>query len=503
MKNLIYGKNILTNIVSIEVEGDKATIFREKSGVITSETVPHKFWLLCNERLDLTWVKMNGEQHYKFGKQFDSYFKMKNERDRYEGRDFYTIYNPVEAMMAKDGYTYYKGLTVNEVSILSFDIETNGLVHNRDSRVFLISNTLRINGEVSRKLFSYEDYQNDAEMIKDWCNWVREVDPSIMCGHNIYGFDLPYMNHVANLYDTKMILGRNDSPIKFGRNESKFRVDGSRELHYFKAQIYGREIVDTMFLAYKYDIGRKYASYGLKSIIAAEGLEKTGRTFYEAGTIKDHYKNPVEWAKIKQYAEEDGDDALTLFDLMAPVVFYLCQVVPKPMQVMVESATGSQINAVMVRGYLQNRHSIPKASELPELKGAISFAIPNIYNNMLKIDFSALYPSIMMEYELYDVEKDPNKHFVSIVTYFAENRQKYKKLYKETGDVQYNYLQDVAKVVANSCYGFLSTPGLQYNSPSNAAFITAKGRELLGQTIEWATSRTAESWIEEFKEKTK
>lgn len=503
MKDLIFGKNPLENIVSIEIENSKATIFTEKSGVVSSKELPHKFWLLCNEQLDPTWVRMLGNQHYKWGKQFDSYWKLRQEKERYEGKDFYSINNAVEAMMVKDGYTYYKGMNVQDVSILSFDIESNGLVHNNDSRVFLISNTIRINGETSRKLFSYEDYNNDGEMIQDWCNWVREMNPSIMCGHNIYGFDFPYLTHVAKLFNQTLILGRNDSPIKYNPYESKFRVDGSRDLHYFKAHIYGREIVDTMFLAYKYDIGRKYQSYGLKSIIAAEGLEKKDRTFYEAGSIKDHYKDPVEWAKIKQYAEEDGDDALTLFDLMAPVVFYLCQVVPKPMQTMVESATGSQINSVMVRGYLQNRHSIAKASEIPELKGAISFAIPGVYDNMLKIDFSALYPSIMMEYELYDEDKDPERNFVTIVNYFADNRQKYKRLYKETGNIQYNYLQDVAKVVANSCYGFLSTQGLSYNSPKNAAFITAKGRELLMTSIEWATSRKTEYWLDVFKEKTK
>ena len=489
MKNLIYGKNPTQHIVSIEVEGDKATIFREKSGVVTSEQVPHKFWLLCNERLDLTWVKMNGEQHYKFGKQFDSYFKMKNERDRYEGRDFYTIYNAVEGLMAKDGYTYYKGMTVQDVSILSFDIETNGLVQNHDSRVFLISNTLRIDGVITRKLFSYEDYENDGEMIADWCNWVCDHDPSILTGHNIYGFDLPYLAHAAKLYDKKMLLGRNDSPIKFGRNESKFRVDGSRELHYFKAQIYGREIVDTMFLAYKYDIGRKYASYGLKSIISAEGLEKTGRTFYEAGTIKDHYKNPVEWAKIKQYAEEDGDDALTLFDLMVPPFFYMAQMIPKPFQLINESATGSQLNSLMVRGYLQNRHSIPKADEAVPFEGAISFGEPGVYKNAVSLDIASLYPSIMLQYDVHSKAKDPDGNMLKLLNYLRDERLVNKKLAKETGLDKYKHLDGSLKIMINSLYGFMGAPGLNYNYPAGAALTTEKGREILIQSMDWAKEK--------------
>lgn len=489
MKDLIFGKNPLENIVSIEIENSKATIFTEKSGVVSSKELPHKFWLLCNEQLDPTWVRMLGNQHYKWGKQFDSYWKLRQEKERYEGKDFYSINNAVEAMMVKDGFCYYKGMNVQDVSILSFDIESNGLVHNNDSRVFLISNTIRINGETSRKLFSYEDYNNDGEMIQDWCNWVREMNPSIMCGHNIYGFDFPYLTHVAKLFNQTLILGRNDSPIKYNPYESKFRVDGSRDLHYFKAHIYGREIVDTMFLAYKYDIGRKYQSYGLKSIIAAEGLEKKDRTFYEAGSIKDHYKDPVEWAKIKQYAEEDGDDALTLFDLMVPPFFYMTQMIPKPFQLMTESASGSQLNSLMVRGYLQNRHSIPKADESIPFEGAISFGEPGIYANAVSLDIASLYPSIMLQYDVHSSSKDPDRNMLKLLNYLRDERLVNKKLAKETGLEKYKHLDGSLKILINSLYGFMGAPGLNYNYPAGAALTTEKGREILIKSMDWAKEK--------------
>ena len=486
INDLIFGKAPLQNVVSIEIEGDEAIIYTEKAGVVSKREVPHKFWLLCNERLDLTWVAMKGDQHYKFGKQFTDRWKMRNEMDRYQGKDFYLSRNPVEGFMIKDGYSYYKGSDIQDISILSFDIETNGLVQNDDSRVFLISNTMRINGEVKRRLFSYEDYNNDGEMIEDWCNWVRKVDPSIMCGHNIYCFDLPYLNHVAKLHEKGLYLGRNESAVKFNPYESKFRVDGTRDLHYFKAQIYGRELADTMFLAYKYDIGRKYESYGLKQIIKAEKLEKTGRTFYEAGSIKDHYQNPVEWAKIKQYAEEDGDDALTLFDLMAPPFFYMSQMIPKPFQLMLESASGSQLNALMVRGYLQQKHSIPKADEAVDFEGALSNGFPGIYRNCLKFDVASLYPSIMLQYEIYSKEKDPNAHLIQFLKYLREERLKNKRLAKETGLEKYKHLDGSLKILLNSLYGFMGAANLSYNFPKGAAEVTRRGREILTKAMEWA-----------------
>ena len=301
--SLIYGKSNVENIVSIEIEGDKAFLFCEKDSVVTTKEVPHKFWMLCNERLDLSWTMLQGDQHYKYGKQFDSYFKLKNEKERFEGKDFYSIGHSVEALMVKDGYTLYKNMKPTDVSILSFDIETNGIKLDENSKVVLIANTLRKNGVITRRMFSHDEYENDGEMIEDWCNWVLSVDPSIICGHNIYSFDFPFLMHVAKLYDKKLRLGRNESPIRVQPFESKFRIDGTRDLHYNKLQIFGREIADTMFLAYKYDIGRKYENYRLKYIIAKEGLEKAGRTFYDAEKIKDNYMIPEEMLKIKQYAE--------------------------------------------------------------------------------------------------------------------------------------------------------------------------------------------------------
>ncbi|NJO64173.1 MAG: hypothetical protein HC836_40180 [Richelia sp. RM2_1_2] len=161
---------------------------------------------------------------------------------------------------------------------------------------------------------------------------------------------------------------------------------------------------------------------------------------------------------------------------------------------MLESASGGQINSIMLRGYLQNNHSIPKADEIESFQGAISFGVPGIYKNVMKIDFSGLYPSIMRQYKVHDEKKDPLKLFLTLVEYFAEFRLKYKKLYKETNEKYYDDMQGALKIFANSCYGFLGTNGLNFNSEKSAAFITEKGRELLKYTIEWATNKDYEYW---------
>lgn len=482
---LIYGKSDVQHIVSIEVENDKAYLFQEfPNGDKDIKIVPNRFWVLAPYNLDRTFSKLEGNLHYKWGKQFTKRDEFLEFRKKNYARDIYSIKNAKEAIQVKDGYTYFKSLTPQQVSVLSFDIETTGLAHDESSTVLLISNTYRSVNGVIKKLFAYDEYKTVGDMIEAWCNWVQEVDPSVIIGHNIFGFDLPYLAHTASLYGKSLNLGRNGSALSVEDYESKFRVDGTRDLHYHKCHIWGREIIDTMFVAYRYDVGRKYESYGLKKIIAQEGLEKKDRVFYDASQIRFNYQDPDHWATIKEYCKDDADDALALYDLMIAPFFYMCQSVAKPFQMMFESATGSQINTIMMRAYLQDRHSLPKASEAIEYEGAISQGNAGIYRNVFKVDVASLYPSIMIQYEVFDKEKDPKEYFKTLVSTFTKERLHHKGLAKQ--DKYHDDMQAALKIFINSCYGFLGTAGILFNSPAKAAFITEKGREILTGAIHWS-----------------
>ena len=102
-------------------------------------------------------------------------------------------------------------------------------------------------------------------------------------------------------------------------------------------------------------------------------MEKENRQYYDASKIRLVYQDPTEWEKIKQYAKEDADDSLNLFYLMSPAYFYYSQSVSKPFQEIILGATGSQINNIMIRAYLQQGHSIPKASKPEPYEGGNFF----------------------------------------------------------------------------------------------------------------------------------
>lgn len=501
---LIYGKNSLERVVSCEVHENQIELFIEDAdGTVRSEFKPHKYWLCAPVLADSGFHRLTGDNFYRYIKFYEDKETFKQDRYKYYKNDIYFMSDEKEAAMVAYGFTYYKGMKLNDVSVLSFDIETNGLTLNKDSYLFIISNTYRRNGMLVRKMFSADEYDSQGELIDAWCAWVREMNPSIMLGHNIYGFDIGYLNHVALKSDTKLYLGRDGSEIRIAEKDSKFRKDGSQSYEFKRVFIHGREVVDTMFVSFKYDFSRKYPSYGLKAIIKYEKLEIEGRQFYDAGSIKDNWDNLEERAKIKAYAEHDADDALALYDLMIPSFFYLTQTVPKSFQAINYTATGSQINSFLIRSYLQDFHSIPKASQMTKFEGAISFGVPGVYKNVMKIDYASLYPSIIREYKIFDKYKDPKGHFLQMVEYFTLERLRNKKLAKETDDQYYKDMSEMGKIFINSSYGLLGATGLNFNNGYHAAFVTRKGRELLEYSIEWATSKKVKYWQDLFEEKTK
>lgn len=476
---LIYGKNETERIVCVENNGETCLLFREDpSGEIITEERPSAFWTLHSEKTGPFAKKLAGDLHYRYMTDYKKYNYWQSDisKSKMHNKDFFTIYNSRESYLVRSGVTYYKGMSLADVSVLSFDIETNGLTRDANSRIFCIANTFRKNGIVTRKVFTD---------VREWVLWVQHVNPSIILGHNIFSFDLPYIDYV----NRGIPIGRNVSNIRFSKFPSEVRKDASQKYSYFNATCFGREIVDTFHMALHYDIARKYPDYTLKGIAKHEGLCREDRQYYDASTIAKNWDNPVERKKIIDYAVDDTDEALSFFDLAAPSYFYSAQSIPKSFQQIVSGASGAQVNAMMLRSYIQQKHSVPKASETFHYAGADVDANAGIYENVRKVDVASLYPSIILEHKVYDQQKDPQGNFLTIVETLTEERLKNKALAKQTGNRHYKDLEQAQKIVINSAYGFLGAKGLNFNSPHNAELVCKKGKEVLARGIEWMNQK--------------
>lgn len=489
---ILYGKNGLEGIVGAEADGDNLILFIQQGKETISKIIPNRLWVTASKNYDGVFSRLSGDRDFKFIKYYKDVGKWHEVRKMRYQMDLFCSYCPVEANFISRGFTYFKGLQVKDVPVLSFDIETAGLDKTDKSDVYLISNTYRNGDYEETKLFDFHDYETRKMMLEAWCAWVREKNPAIMLGHNIYHYDLPYLKHVADLNDASLDLGRDGSSLTINSWPSKFRKDGNEKILFYKSNIWGRELVDTYFLSFKYDVGRNYISNGLKQIIKQEGLEKQGRSFVDASKIRNYLEDRDMWPKICQYAKEDAADSLKLFDFMAPSFFYFNQTIPKKFEDVMTGATGSQLNSVLLRAYLQDGKAIPRATEPKKFKGAISNSVPGIYRNVWKVDVNSQYPSIIRQFKLFNVSKDPEGFYLYLTEEFTKQRLKHKELGK-TNKYYYD-LEQSEKIAINSLYGLCGAPGLNFNDPRIGEFITEQGRNIINAATVWATGKTNEEW---------
>jgi DNA polymerase, archaea type len=489
---VIYGKGWYERITNIDVKDDLVYLFYQDG---SHTALPMVYWFLTTDKMGSKGKRLKGQQHYKYIHTFDTMNEYRNALRSIGRKDKYVQWDVVEQAMTYYGLTYFKGLKVENVSVLSWDIEANGLQKNEESLVFLITNTFYDgNGNISKRHFRLDHYEDCGEMIDAWCSYVQEINPAIINGHNILGYDLPYIEHVAKMYNSSLKLGRDGSEVTFKTKPRNYRVDGSQTWAFHDVLCFGREVIDGMFLAVKYDIGRNYPSWNLKAIAEHEGLVKEGRQFYDAAKIKTDWWNEEKRELIVQYGIDDSDDSYNLYNLHVPSFFYLCQNIPKPFQALINSASGNWLNGLFVRSYIQDGYSIPKSEEIKGFEGAYSYGVPGIYSNMYKVDVASLYPSIMRHWKVCNKEKDYLKLFPHVVETFTLERLKNKKIAKDTNDSYYKALEQSQKVVINSLYGFLGATGLNFNSQFHASFVTRKGREILDSAIIFSTKKPLDFW---------
>lgn len=486
---LLYGKDNTENVVAVELSADAATMFIETEDGVTTERVPHERWILHRNppQIGVT-GQLEGQRTFKFfSKHHDSNAFYQALRSATWG-DYFTYREDDMNFMVKSGVTLFKGTKLEDVSALAFDIETSGLARTEDSEVFLISNTFRRNGQITRRLFRVDEYASQREMIKDWCTWVRELDPTFLIGHNVFGFDLPYLEHCSV---TGLKLGRNGSRMRIDKRATPMGGQGKLfDTH--NCYVYGRQVIDTAVLARKADTQSKYPSYKLKEIIDYEGLTRDDRTMVDASRINFLWRDRSKREEIVRYCIHDADDALNLFDLISPSFFYYTRSTPMSFQRVITSNTGKQINAILCRSYIQDGRSIPEASSRIPYEGAISRGNPGLFKHVNKVDVASLYPSIIMDLGLFNQGKDPDGNMLKLVTSITAERLGNKLKAKETGDRYFSDLSNGQKIVANSIYGMHGTQGLNFNDFRIADKITAAGRSILLKGMEWVDKQEYE-----------
>jgi len=510
MKKILYGRDNEENIVKVEPVQNKALahVFSRVDGKLESRYEPMEYIAFVPDDKDYGQCdtkKLKGNNYYNRQIYFDNpkdFFSLKRKT-----KDANVPYYNSQYLL-QTGKTSFKGMNFNDPLVLFFDIEvitTEGYNFPNSSRkgdeIIIIA--LRTNkgeevliyqGEES-SLFTKEEVihvvcASEKELLEKFLYHYKRIDPDIIANHNIFNFDLPYLEERFYMLGVDFMLGRDGSVPRSYTTSIKF---GDRMRDYQNYNIYGVNVIDTQFLAEYADVVlRKMPSYGLKQLVKFLGKASEDRTYIEGSEITNAWFDERREDLIN-YALDDVREAEIIYNEYGQSIFILSQMIPMNFQEVFRYGTGNQIEYVFNREYIYQGHSLPKGDDYRKISGGyadvLQFGL--IKGSIIYADVKSLYPSLAKILNI-QPKKDELKIFQLILDTLTNIRYDIKakiKKYTREGKTdlvaQQKATDGSVKIFLNTMsYGFLAFSGSGYNDFDEAERITSNGQKIVKKMID-------------------
>lgn len=367
-----------------------------------------------------------------------------------------------------------------QVSKLYLDIETLGLDPMVD-RIIAIG--LRDERQISYKI----THQDEGWILRQALAAIAKKQPKLLLGYNHLAFDLPFIIERCRIHQIP-------HPFTISNREKRIgaaRING-KAIRFHPIYAKGMDLVDVYHQVLINDFSARHLTrYTLKQAALQMGVRDIPRLDLSYPDICNL------WAKgqtepILEYLEYDLEDTERLADYLVPSIYYQQEFIPgMSVQALAVNGNGTKWQRILEDQYPDQL--APATDDVVEFEGGLTLGVAGLHRNVSKVDVSSLYPSIMLRYGIYS-RKDPEGKMLSILASRLTERLRLKALAKQ-GDRAAHQKQQASKIMINSLYGFLGTPGVGYNDYEAAALVTAYGRaiaRLMITTIEQAGGTVAE-----------
>jgi DNA polymerase I len=508
---LLFGVPADDGVVAVEVATrNEVEIIRRIKGELRRERRPLKLFALLTDLELLKEVRaayrtaaLSGDFPLRFIAYFDSLDALDAARRhlrRLTGKapgasdaPYLIPADPVEQHLMLTGATYFMGMQFSDLRRLQLDIETyisDGFEFPSAAR-----EGDRIVGVALTDSDGFEcvlsgERMDERAMLAEMVRIVRERDPDVIEGHNLFRFDLEYLEVRARRHRIALALGRDGSALR--ARPSRMQI-AERVIAYRRYDVYGRSIVDTWLLAQHYDIAsRELEGFGLKELARHFGVARPGRVYIDAAKVSDYFDHHAD--QLFAYALDDAREAGALAEMLSPSYFVQAQIFPYSYQNAILRGNATKIDALLMRAYLAASHSIPLPNQPREVGGGYTeIRRCGVARNVLHCDVTSLYPSLMLE-ERYQPANDHLGVFLRILADLRSFRVQAKAAVRElTGADKRNLeaLQQTFKILINSFYGYLGFSLGHFNDFEQANAVTRRGRELIQRAVSELENRGA------------
>jgi DNA polymerase I len=346
--------------------------------------------------------------------------------------------------------------------------------------------------------------RDDANVLKDFVEYVNHYDPDIIVGFQTSTQDWPYLIGRAKARKLKLAVGRDSS-------EPHTSVYGH-------VSITGRANLDL------FDVASGIAEVKMKTLENVAKylqLDSAGKL----ATFEEWDKQPL-WAeeagrrKLIENAKMAAQASLQLARAALNFPIQLSALTGMPLDQVMAAATGFRVDSYLIRQAHQIGELVPERKEQPFLtyRGAIVLEPKTgLHDDVAVLDFASMYPSLMEKYNLspdtlikpgesipessvftipevnHRFRKKPDGFYKTVLAKLIHERSSIKSLLQTTDpkSTRHTVLKErerALKVITNACYGYAGWAGARWYVREVAESAAALGRETITKTISRAES---------------
>ncbi|HEY9053100.1 MAG TPA: DNA polymerase II [Gammaproteobacteria bacterium] len=397
-----------------------------------------------------------------------------------------------------------------DLKLMSFDIETDFATDDLFSIAFVTHEHKRVlmlgkHEPVVDEENNIEYFADETSLLNRFLEWVRLTDPDVFIGWNVINFDFRFLQNKCDQLKIPFTMGRENSSIVWRKAQDESE-------RYFLV-IPGRVVldgIDTLKSA-----TYSFASFSLESV----GSELLGRgKLIHDGLSRDVKNNEVSHDplfKAKEIRRQFKEDKKSLAAYNLEDCQLVWEIFEKAdlVNFAIERArlTGLEMDriggsvAAFDNLYLPRLHRKGYvAPNIGDYEGQLSApggyvmnSIPGMHNSVLVLDYKSLYPSIIRTFNV-----DPYAHIAAlqepetnnipgfdgarfskteyilpdIIQELWQARDKAKKDKNKA-------LSQAIKIIMNSFYGVLGTPGCRVHDSRLTSSITKRSHEVIQHTV--------------------
>ncbi len=501
---LVYGFTPEPGLVAVEhapgETADAMTLFLRRDGKLTTRQEPFApfLWLTKAEPLASfepapEIVRLAGDNPFRVLARFPTWAALERALGHLRkttgrtpsdpGAPYFVLRDPVQQFLLDTGRTSFGDLLLPDLEFLFLDLETDCApdrdFSNPDREEDRILAIALADGQGWETVLDGRDLDEKA-LLRKFVETVRKRDPDVVVGHNLFKFDLPYLETRARQQRVPLALGRDGSRPTSAA--SRFTA-AERTVAYARYHLHGRQVVDTYLLALAYDVShRALENHSLKTVARHFGVAAPDRTYLDGREIAPAFR--ADHAAFLRYARDDIREAAAIAPILLNAPFAQSLILPLPLESICVRGSAGKIEALLLREYLRARHSVPAPEPARSFEGGYAdLFFEGLARDVHHCDVRSLYPSLLLR-EGRGPRNDPLGVFLQLLAHLREFRIEAKKRALDPALApaaagRWDALQATFKILINSFYGYLGFPQARFNDYDLAAAVTEQGRDLL------------------------